>query len=231
MHDEETVDLLAYARRLMRYLVPAAVVGLVVMVAIAAVGFMAKPDYHTKAHVLVQPPQLDNRDQAQIEAEMLSRTMRTYVALADLPVLVDSAAAKTHGKFTPEQVRDMTDIYWGGGSMLLAIQATATNLDDAKLLSDALADALVEHGPALLRKQKETMPVMSVVERAKLDEDAPPAASRTSMLPMALAGGVVAAVLTAIVLEWLGSRRRREAAELESERTVPAAGPGPDPRP
>lgn len=230
MHEEETVDLLAYARRVARHLLPAAVLGLLVMVAVAALGFVQKPTYHTKAHVLVQPAQLPARDQASIEAEMLSRTMRTYVALDDLPVLVEAAAARTNGRFTPEQVASMTEIYWGGGSMLLAIRADASTLDDAKLLSNAMAEALVEHGPGLLNKQKETVPVMSVVEQAKIDEDAPAAASRTSMLPIALAAGVLVTALGAVVLEWLASRRRRAAAELVAP---PAAGPdagAPSPR-
>lgn len=214
MHDDDTVDLLAYLQRLTRYLVPAAVVGLVVALAIASLGFFQKQEFHTKAHVLVQPPETKGADRAPIEAELLSRTMRTYVALEDLPQIVDAAAAKTNGKFTPEQVAERTEIFWGGGSMLLAMKATADNEADAELLSNAMAGALVEVGPGLLKRASGTVPVMSVVEPARTDDDPSLApTSRTSMVLPGVAAGLIAGLLTAGVLELRSSRRRRVAAQ------------------
>lgn len=231
MHDEETIDLLAYARRLTRFMMPAAVAGLVAMLAVVALSLLAKPTVHMKAHVLVQPPASAPAEAgASADADMLSRTMRTYVALEDLPQLVELASKNTNGKFTPKQVADKTEIFWGGGSFLLAVKAEADDPDDAKLLANAMADALAKEGPNLLKRQKDTVPVMSVIERAKVDDDPtlPKQASTISRILPGIAAGVVVALLTAVVLEALASRRRPVA--TTAPRTPLAQGEDPTPQ-
>ena len=229
VHEEETVDLLDYAKRLTRFVVPAGIVALVVMVIAVAFGFAAKPQYHMKAHVLVRPGKVVDQERSPAEADMLSRTMRTFVALADLPQLTEEAAKHTQGKYDSKQVAAMTDIFWGGGSFLLAIQATASTEEDSKMLSNAMADALVKLGPDLLKGDSEGTPHMAVVEKAKQDEEMPAPKTRMDAIIPGAAAGIVAGVLVAMVLEYRSSRRQRKQLSAEAGPVGTGSGAPRDP--
>ena len=215
MHtDDETVDLIGYLSRLKRFWLPALVIGLLAAVAVAFLGREAAPEevHHTMALVMVQLPSTSNAAAAEAEAQMSSQLMRTFVALDDVPVLTDTVSKKLNGRFTPQQVADMTSIFWGGGSQLLAMQAQAPTEQDALDLSNAMADALVANGAQVVKLPADQMPRIVKVQDA-LDDSAFTAtttgSSLASTIGEALGAGIVAALLAAFVLEWVSAIRRR----------------------
>lgn len=218
MHTEdETFDLLGYLSRLARFWLPATLVSLLVLAAgIAATLLGGKgstlTEHNAKAHVMVQPVDAKDAADADLQAQLIAQWMRTYVALEDVPQFIDPVVAEMGGKYTKEDVVSMTSVYWGGGSMLLAVNATTPDEADSLTMANALAKAVVTHGPEVVKLSKDKVPTMVLVEDAKIAEAddttaAPPSMASRLVLPV---GAAVAAWLaTAFVLEARQSRRTR----------------------
>lgn len=208
---DETLDLLGYLRRLKRHLVPALVVGVVVAALLTLLGMRsaAAATHAGKAHVLVTPAASTNSGEADLQAQLLPQVMRTYVALEDSDPFVNEVVSETKGRFTADQVKEQTTIYWGGGSLLLAIQTTASSDQDAIDLANAGANALVKEQAAMLGNAKD-LPTLTVAQKGFVDTTASTAAgSKLSGLKSGIVAGVAAALVVAFVLELIGSRRKR----------------------
>ncbi len=209
MENDETIDLLAYLARLKRQLLPALAVGLAVAAALFLLGMRGgpMPEFQAKAHVLVEPAASLTPAETESEVQLLPQVLRTYVALEDVPLLVDEVSRSVeNGKYPPEQVAEMTSIYWGGGSLLLAVNATAPSEEEAKAMAEAMAEALVKHNSEIIATKDNSF-TMRLVEHAKVLTAAE--APKSNPLGTALPAGLAAALLTAVVLEWLASRRER----------------------
>ncbi|GAB2478069.1 hypothetical protein GCM10027030_10420 [Luteococcus sediminum] len=215
MESEDTLDLLAYLARLKRYLVPATIVGLALGVLVGGLGFARPPQnsWRSQAHVLVVPAKPADPAEAERQASLLSNLMRTYVALEDIPLLTERAAKQTGGKFTAQQVADMTSVYWGGGSLLLAVNTTAPDEADAIMLSTAMSDALVEESDRIVGSELFDA-TLSVAEEAHIDPDLSTVGSRSNALVPAVGAALLGGFLTAFLLELLNSRRRRDRAAV-----------------
>ncbi|MEL4506338.1 hypothetical protein AAEX63_15685 [Luteococcus sp. H138] len=221
MHtDDETVDLLGYLSRLLRYWLPATLVALAVLGAAVGATFLrtgstpAQADHQAKAHIMLQLESAgDTAGDVGLKAELLSQWMRTFVALQDLPVMMDDVSKAMGGKYTPDEVRDMTSFYWGGGSMLLAVNATAPNEEDSLKMADALASSLISHEAGIVKLPKEKVPAMVQVESAKSmspdDPEAIPTGSKAGGLLPAVAAALAAWLVTAFLLEARQARRTR----------------------
>lgn len=229
MHtDDETVDLLGYLSRLLRFWLPATLVALAVLAAGIGASFVTgnspiqEPKlYHAKAHVMVQMTGSDTKNQG-MQAEMLSQWMRTFVALQDVPLLMDDVAEEMGSEYPVEELPNITSVYWGGGSMLLAVNASASSEEDALKMSNGLTKALVKRAPEMLKLSKDQLPTMVQVEQAKItnadDVEAVPVKQSSNSLVMPSIGAALAAWLaTAFILEARQARRnRRTAAPLAS---------------
>lgn len=215
MENEETLDLLAYLKRLRQHLLPAALVGLVVLALVSLLGIArarhVEEVHAVKAHVLVRPAETNNPVLGEAQAQLMPQILRTFVGLEDAPTFVDAVSKKLGGKYSPEQVADMTSVYWGGGSLLLAVQAQAPREQDAMDLANAGAEVLAADGATILGEQTATAPRLTVVQKAFVDPDAVAAEqpSRLGAIMRGIVAGAFAATATAMLLEWLASRRRR----------------------
>lgn len=220
MENDDTIDLLAYAKRLWQHWIPAAVVALAVLAAsfgfhmLKGDGPVAEADHAAKAHVMVQFKSSPSQGESVQQADLLSQWMRTFVALEDVPLLVDPVVKAMGDGYDAEQVAERTSVYWGGGSMLLAVNATAPKEDDAVKMANAAAQALVAHAAEIVKLPKDQVPTMVQVEDAKVTSDQPnQAVAAANGFAMPLVAALGAGVLTAFVLELRQSRRgRREAA-------------------
>lgn len=211
MPQEEVIDVLTYIKRLGRFLVPGAIVALVVAVGLGAWALTAESThtYNQKAHVLVYPNVAKDEAVATQQSQLLGMMMRTYVALEDVPAYTEAVSAASKGKFTPEQVAEGLRIFWGGGSNLLAFQATGENLDDTNELANLGAEVFVTKAPEMAPNDPQLWaPKLTVVERSA--ENTPPTTASDGLgLPGALAGGLGAGALTMLVLEALQASRSR----------------------
>lgn len=190
--------------------------GLLTLLAVAAVASLSHPttSYDTKAHVMLQPSWTTGED-AVAESNLVGQYMRTYVALGTSDTITQDVSKAVNDKYTPEQIADMMQVYWGGGSLLLAVQVSAPNLDDSLAIAQAGAKALVAHQADLLKLPAGKAPRLAVVQDAfetGTEEPTSLVARLTKGLTRGLAAGVVTSLLTAILLEVLASRRRRSAA-------------------
>ncbi|GAA1397989.1 Wzz/FepE/Etk N-terminal domain-containing protein [Luteococcus peritonei] len=204
---DDTIDLLDYLKRLARAALPAAVVALLALAALTLASSPAPTEYHAKAHVLVAPSATKDAATADMQAQLLPQLMRTYVALEDSPLIVDQVARTVGGGARVEDVAARTALVWGGGSMLLACQSTASSQEEANQLAQATAEALVAKGAELLDQDPGDI-TLRLVEDAKPDVALNTTPETTvdrikQNLPLALGIGLV----TALVIEWLTSRR------------------------
>lgn len=209
--DEQPIDLLQYVRRLVRFLVPGAVLGLLtaLVVALALGHSVPKVTYHTKAHVMMQP-NVSNEAIATTQSQLSSQYMRTYIALETSPLITNEVVQALHGKYTQQQINEMMQFYWGGGSLVLAVQATSTDHQDALDISEAGAKALVAHQNELLSLPKNQAPHLALVEDAFDDTPATTGGgSHLDGIKPGIAAGLAVTVIAAVVLEWLSSRRNR----------------------
>lgn len=211
VESDDTLDLLAYLSRVKRYLVPATIVGLALGVLVGGLGFARTPrsSWYSRAHVLVVPSKPTDPTEAERQASLLSNLMRTYVALEDVPLLTEQAAKQTGGRFTAQQVADMTTVYWGGGSLLLAVNATAPDQADAILLSTAMSNALVKESDGIVGSDLFDAK-LSVAEEAHIDPAKSTIGSRSDALMPAAGAALLGGFLTAFLMELLGSKRRRD---------------------
>lgn len=212
---EQPIDLLAYVRRLGRHLVPAALLGVITALVVAlALGLSgsSSTQYHTKAHVMLQP-NATNATVAAAEGQLLGNYMRTYVALGDADVITNDVVKALNGKYTAEQISTMMNVYWGGGSLLLAVQAVAPDHQDALDISEAGAKALVAHQLDLVNMSRAQAPHLALVQDAIDDTPATSGGSSNHFkgIVPGIGAGVLVTLLAAVVLEWLNSRRRHRA--------------------
>lgn len=211
MAHEETLDVLAYLRRLAKHLVPALVAGIVVAGALIGLG-MAKGSstmYTQKAHVLVYPNAVTTDAQAMQQETMLPMMMRSYVALEDSPVFIDEVARQMGQPWTPDTVAQDLTITWGGGSNLLAFQATGTSLDETNKLASTAADVFVKKASTMAPVTADSWkPTLTVVQRDV--EQTPPTSTATSLM-MGIAAGLGTFLVALLVLEAISARRGRNA--------------------
>ncbi|MEL4356294.1 MULTISPECIES: hypothetical protein [unclassified Luteococcus] len=220
MENDETFDLIGYVTGLKRFLVPAALVGLVTMIAVSLLGMRGGPvsapeEHAAKAHVMVQPKASETA-MSNPQVELLPQLMRTFVALEDVPLFTEAVSKKLGGTPTSDEVRDRCTIFWGGGSLLLAINAKAPSEEEALKLGQACAEELVELAPQIIKEPKAEMPTLVLVEDAKTvtqtDDGTMTAPSRFAGVRNGIAAGLVAALLAAVVLDWRSARRRNKSA-------------------
>ncbi|WP_420176465.1 hypothetical protein [Luteococcus sp. OSA5] len=208
MQQEETIDVLAYLQRLMKFVIPGLVVALLVAIPLGLKSAQTTTTYTQKAHVLVLPPKVTSEGDATQQAQLIPMMLRSYVALEDSPAFIDGVVAKGGGKWTPEDVATRMSIVWGGGSALLAFHATGEDLDDTNALANASAEVFVETAKTMVPADKLWNPTLQVVETSK-QHSLPK--SQGGGIAAALGGGLVAGLLTMAVLEAVSAARRRRA--------------------
>lgn len=209
MSQEETVDVLGYLQRLSRFVIPGAVVALLVAIPLLVMGMskQSTTTYSQKAHVLVMPNQVTTEAAATQQAQLLPMMMRSYVALEDVPAFVDAVSKESKGRWTPEQVASKLTIFWGGGSALLAFQAEGDDLQETNDLANLGAKVFVDKADEMAPSNDLWKPTMTVVETSK--EQEPPATVATASPLFAVGAGLVAGVATMLALEGISHLRSR----------------------
>lgn len=97
------------------------------------------PTYAAQSVVRVVPPQ----GQDFVDADSLDTAVEWYMALADVPSVLQQVALGMRPPMSSDEVREQTTLVPGDGPGEVAVRATSRDADEAVSLSDAMAEAVV----------------------------------------------------------------------------------------
>lgn len=121
------------------YVLCASLIAFVLVVGIRATG---DETYEAEARLILRDGAAQLDDQ---RPDTLVFIVRTYVARADTPPVLDAAAAGVGGGLTTDQVRNRTSLSLSPTDGTVIVRATATSGDDAAALATSMAQALATH--------------------------------------------------------------------------------------
>lgn len=207
---ERPVDVWGYLRSLTAFWLPALIVGLAVAGVLGAKAMTAKPTYTATSSVSLVPAPVSSPDQATQQAAAVPMLIRSYTSLAASST-VSSVAAKSLGNYKAAQVASMITMSSPNSSLLINYSVTSANQAEAARVANAVADAFVSLMPQMASTAQPTLKLVAA-NVIKAEPPLPSASSsKTTGLAIAVVAGLVAAFLTAAVLEFIRSTRRRTA--------------------
>lgn len=215
MTEERTVDIVGYARSLLRYWL----VALVVLVVVGAGAFLLmRPGatFSAKAQLIALPAQATTEAQALINQQNQGLILRSYQNMATSVPILDLAVRKLGGKYTSQEVAQLANVQYGGGSLMLAVQVpSAPTREEATGIANAVAESLVEKGNSVLGMDGQPYaPTLKLIEPARIvtpDQVGLPGPQPASVRMLTAAAlGVVAAMVAMVVAQMLTGRRESD---------------------
>lgn len=220
---ETTFDILGYLRKLVRYLLPALLVGALV----AAGSFWnlhkAPATYTATSTLVFEPVPVKTEAEATQQSANVQSQMRNYRQIASSPVLMGPLAKKLGAPHTVDELTSGLTVTLPLQSLMLTFGYTSSNQNHAiKVVNEAAAMVAAQSQSWANR----TTPTLNVQVVNTLPAVAPlPKTAPSSMQQMllALVAGALAALLTAMLLDAvLGRRRRARAAQTVPATALPA---------
>ncbi|MGJ6980647.1 Wzz/FepE/Etk N-terminal domain-containing protein [Aestuariimicrobium soli] len=208
--DDRALDVLGYVMTLRRFLLPAAVVALVVL-ALGAVYTLTRPAAYTaEVVVLLVPSKVTTEAEATQQAALLPMVARSYSQMGTSRIVLEPVAkAANDPAVTVETLAARVSVGYPANSLLLRFSVSGTDPTKTAALANQVADSYVTHvgdfGPAVGN---------SVSLGAKvIDRPATPltplASTKPQLAAASVIGALVVGLLTAVALDVVSRRRRQ----------------------
>lgn len=211
--DDKALDVIGYLVSLKRYLVPAAIVGLLVLVVGSVYAFTRPDTYVAEGTINLVPGQVKTDAEATQQAAMLPMVARSYSQLANSPLVLDEAAKKLDpsGELTSGQLGAALTVGWPSNSLVLTFTVEGNSSEQALARVKAITDAFVEKVP----NATENPGGVALGAKVIYLEPGPllPEPSTTpELLAVSIVGGIAVGLLVAVGLDLtIGRHQRRKA--------------------
>lgn len=211
--DDKALDVIGYLISLKRYLVPAAVIGALVLV-LGSVFALTRPDsYVAHATVGLVPGQVTTEAEATQQAAMLPMVARSYSQLANSPLVLNAAAKSLDpsGELTGAQLDPGLTVGWPSNSLVITFAVKAESEQEAIERVTAIVNAFVDLVPAAAGNEGGVALGAQVIYLQQAPVQPEPS-STAELLAVSVVGAVAVGFLVAIALDLTLGRRRRQPA-------------------
>lgn len=217
--DDRALDVLGYVMTLRRFLLPAAIVGLVVLALGAAYTLTRPAAYRADVVVLLVPSEVKTDAEATQQAALLPMVARSYSQMGTSRIVLEPVVKATKDpSLTVETLAPRITVGYPANSLLLRFSVSGSDPTQTATLANRVADSYVAHvadfGPAV----GQNVSLGAKVIDRPVAPLSPLPSTTTQLAAVSVAGALVAGLLTAVLLDVISRRRRQLASKRSAAR-------------